>query len=83
MANYKYSITIPDLQVMELVNVFGASWPETVLDAEGKQAPNPQSRNDFALRQLDLFIRAKVREKVVEHRRREAARAVDTTFKID
>lgn len=55
MADLTITITIPDNRKSDLVDAFAELYHYQAIDDEGD--PNPQSKNEFALAQVEAFIK--------------------------
>lgn len=54
MAELKF--TIPDNRMADLVDAWGSGYSATVLDEDGAEQPNPQTKQQFAKEQIKLTI---------------------------
>ena len=69
MADYIYTLTIPEANQPEMIQAFGKGW-EAEIEVDGEIVPNPQTKALFALEFFDKYLKAMIHEKIMEHRRR-------------
>ena len=78
MADYIYTLTIPDARKAEMIEVFGKGWTAEIEDENGDLIPNPQNKAQFAAAFFDKFIKGAIHQRVMRHRR-SVAPAIDET----
>jgi hypothetical protein len=82
VADYTFELTIPDQYIAEMIDVFGYTWPATVVDENGDTIPNPVTKAQFAQTELKAFVVACIRNKVIAHRKLLADLAVSGEFDV-
>ena len=77
------SYNIPSEHVPELIAVFGQNWTETVLDQNGQEVPNPETKGEYAERIFDTEIINNVKRRVQDYRKRQLMQSLDETVIIE
>ena len=77
MADYNYSLTIPEANISEMIEVFGQGY-ETEIEVDGDMVSNPQSKALFAAEFLDKLIKATIHQRVKQYRQKQVP-AIDDT----
>lgn len=66
------TFTLSSADATRIVNALGAGHEENIINEEGQEVSNPQTKAQFAQNQLAQLIKGKV----IQHERQEARRAL-------
>ena len=74
--------TIPDELVPELIECFGESWTEKVINENGELIDNPDSKAMFASKEFDRQVKEHIKNIVVRYRAKIQNASLNRTFNI-